>query len=428
MILPTKSFARRKGAAVDAAPAATVLRLDDPAGWGFEDRITDEAALKLSAVYACVTYLCDFVSGLPVYVWDANKRKRVEDHSLNRVLSVRPNAWQTPSAWKRCTMNAILMAGNGYTYIVRDGASAEIKELLPLRPDCMRVDLLDNKPVYTYTAPKTGTVYALDSAEILHLPGNGGNGLTGQPVLKYAADTLRRAGTAEKYEESVYKNNARPGGILKTDADLSGASEVPDPKDPTKMLTKKENVRRAWEKAHAGGDNAFRIAILDNGLEYEAIKVDAYDASFVASKEVSVADIARFFGVPLHCLGAGKQSYSSNEQNSLEFIQGRGLAIIRAWEDELSYKLLTDAELDKGFRIKFNLDGRLRGDTAARAAFYKSMREIGAYSVNDILQLEDRPDVEGGDTRNASLNYVPLADFEELSKKRNGLDKSMSTT
>lgn len=428
MILPTKSFSRRKGAAVDAAPAPTVLTLGSADGWGLEDRITDEAALKLSAVYACRNYLCDFVSGLPMYVWDAKKRDRVENHALNRVLSVRPNAWQTPSAWKRCTMDAILMAGNGYAYIVRDNASAEVKELLPLRADCMRVDLIDNKPLYTYTAPKTGKLYALDGAEIIHLPGSVGNGLTGQPVLKYAADTLRRAENADKYEESVYKNNARPGGVLETDADLGGTSKVQDPNDDTKFLTKKEVVRRAWERAHAGGENAFRVAILDNGLKYTPIKIDAYDASFVQSKEVSIADIARFFGVPLHCLGAGKQSYASNEQNTLEFVQGRGLAIVRAWEDELSYKLLTDAELDKGWRIKFNLDGRLRGDTAARAAFYKSMREIGVFSVNDILQLEDRPDVEGGDVRYASLNYGPLADFEELSRKRNGLDKSLSTT
>ena len=428
MILPTKNFSRRKGAAVDAAPAATVLRLDDPAGWGFEDRITDEAAMKLSAVYACVTYLCDFIAALPVYVWDAGKRVRVSEHPLNRVLSVRPNAWQTPSALRRYLMTSILLRGNGYAYIARNRSTAEVEGLLPLSADNMRVEMVSNEPIYIYTAPKTGETYVLDAADVLHLPGSGGNGLTGHSVLKYAADTLRRAGNADKYEESVYKNSSRPGGVLETDADLEGASEVPDPKNPGRMLTKKQNIRRAWDEAYAGGENAFRIAILDRGLKYTPIKIDAYDASFVASKDVSVADIARFFGVPLHCLGAGKQSYSSNEQNSLEFIQGRGLAIVRAWEDEYSYKLLTDAALAKSWRIKMNLDGRLRGDTAARAAFYKSMREIGVYSVNDILQLEDRPDVEGGDTRNASLNYVPLSDFEELSRKRNGLDKSMSTT
>ncbi|MBO2527739.1 MAG: phage portal protein [Clostridiales bacterium] len=425
ILLPTP---KRSGQVTKSAGASpTVLTLGSPEGWGFDGRITDDAAMKISAVYGCVTYLCDFVSSLPVYVWDGNKRERVTDHALNRVLSIRPNAWQTPSALKRFAMRSILLRGNNYAFVVRDPRTMEIKELIPLSPDCMRLELVKNVPQYFYTAPKTGELFRLDAQDVVHLPGDGEDGLKGLSVLRYAANTLSRASAADEYEQAVYKNNARPGGVLETDSDLGGLSSVPDPNNPDKMLSKKENVRRAWENAHAGSANAFRVAVLDNGLKYQPIKIDAYDASFVASKDVSVADIARFFGVPLHCLGAGKQSYSSNEQNSLEFVQGRGLAIVRGWEDELSYKLLTDSDLSKGYRIKFNLDGRLRGDTAARAAFYKSMHETGAYSVNDIMRLEDRPDVEGGDVHYASLNYVPLEDFKELSRKRNGLDKSMST-
>lgn len=70
-------------------------------------------------------------------------------------------------------------------------------------------------------------------------------------------------------------------------------------------------------------------------------------------------------------------------------------------------------------RIKANMNVELRGDTAARGAWYRTMREIGAYSVNDIRSYEDLEDVSGGDTRQASLNYVPLEMFEELSKARN---------
>lgn len=396
--------------------AGRILTLANPDGWGLSGTISEDSAMKLSAVYACVTYLCDFVSALPIYVWDGDRRQRVKGHPLNSLLNVRPNEFQSPSTFMRYLFSSAIFRGTGYAYISRNPSSAKPVELLPLSSDHMLSWLDGNKPRYLYTMPKTGEQFRFDAQDILHITFDVGDGFNGKGIMKHASQTLSRATSADEYEAAVYRNHSKPGGILHTDNDLGGPSAALD-KDGN-PISKKENIRRAWERAHSG-DNAFRVAILDNGLKYEPIKIDAYDASFIAAKDVSVADIARFFGVPLHALGAGKQSYSSNEQNSMEFIQGRGLAIIRAFEEEYSYKLLLDSELDRNMRIKFNLDGRMRGDTAARAAFYGKMREIGAYSVNDILALEDKPDVPGGDVHYASLNFVPLELFEMLSKLRN---------
>ena len=81
-------------------------------------------------------------------------------------------------------------------------------------------------------------------------------------------------------------------------------------------------------------------------------------------------------------------------------------------------KLLPPSE-DVRFKIRVNMMAELRGDFTSRAAWYKAMREIGGFSANDIMALEDMPDVEGGDERYASLNYVPLSVWRELSIKRN---------
>lgn len=413
MIFRSKSAQPPVTAATDSG---RILTLTNPDGWGLSGTISEDAAMKLSAVYACVTYLCDFVSSLPIYVWDGDKRQRIKAHPLDRLLNVRPNKFQTPSAFKRYLLQSAILRGTGYAYIVRDPSSAGPVELLPLVSDSMISWVEGNEPRYLYTMPKTGAQFALDPQDILHIPFDIGDGFNGKGIIKHASQTLSRATSADEYEAAVYRNQSKPGGILHTESDLAGPSEAVD-KDG-KPISRKENIRRAWERAHSG-DNAFRVAILDNGLKYEPIKIDAYDASFVTAKEVSVADIARFFGVPLHALGSGKQSYSSNEQNSLEFIQGRGLSILRSLEEEFSYKLLIDSELDSDMRTKFNLSGRLRGDTAARAAFYKTMREIGAFNVNDILKLEDMPDIPGGDVHYASLNFVPLEIFEELVRLRN---------
>ncbi len=288
-----------------------------------------------------------------------------------------------------------------------------------MSPDCTQPVRVDGKLRYLYTNPSSGELFWLDPMDVTHYKMDSKDGVNGVSVLKYAAQTLNRAQSAEEYESAIYRNISRPGGVLLANTDLSGFSDYTDPSNPDRKLTKKENIRRAWERGSAGAANAFRVVVLDNDLKYQPIEMDTFDESFVSAKDVSIADIARFFGVPLHALMTGKQSFQSNEQNSLEFVQGRGLAIVRMMEEEDSYKLLLDGELAKRYWIKRNLEGRLRGDTAARATFYRTMHDIGAYSVNDILALEDKPKVPGGDVRLASLNYVPLDKFEELSMARN---------
>ncbi len=418
-MLLQKLKSKSQGAAIAAHPQ--YLTLDNPVGWlpdGGDAAISPEAALKLSAVYGGVQYISDFVSALPVYVYDNDNRQRIADHPLNHVLNLRPNEAQTPSDFTQFMIRSYILRGNAVAYNYRDPNRGCVVERIPLHPDCVCVQILEGRLYYFYTHPTSGELYCLDPSDVTHYKMPGQNCYWGESVLRHAARTLRTAQAAAEYESAVYVNNARPGGVLYTDANLSGPSDVPDPDNKEQMLSKKEVIRRAWYRAH-GGANTLRTAVLDLGLKYQPIKIDAYDASFVESKDVSVADIARFLGVPLHALMAGKQSFSSNEQNSLEFVQGRGLAILRMMEEEDSYKLLPDFELAKNYRIKHNLDGRLRGDSAARANLYRVMHDIGAYSVNDILALEDRPDVPGGDIRLASLNYIPLDRFEELSVARN---------
>ena len=133
---------------------------------------------------------------------------------------------------------------------------------------------------------------------------------------------------------------------------------------------------------------------------------------------LSVEDLARVFGVPLYKLQAGKQSYSSNEQNAIEYVVGTLHPNAVIWEQELSYKLLTPQDLARGLRIRGNLMNELRGDFQSRGTWYQTMRDNGSFSVNDIRELEDMPDVDGGDEHYASLNYVPLQDWRELSRER----------
>ena len=135
--------------------------------------------------------------------------------------------------------------------------------------------------------------------------------------------------------------------------------------------------------------------------------------------ELSIRDIARFFGVPLYKLQEGKQSYNSNEQNAIEYVTGTLHPIVTQYEQAMTVTLLTPGEVASGLEIRMNMMAELRGDSTARGNWYRTMHDIGAYSVNDILALEDLPDVAGGDEHVASLNYVPLSLWRELSVSRN---------
>ncbi len=385
----------------------TGLSLAEPDAWSLGlDVSSTDAAMKLSAVNACIEILSNSMAKLPVFIMDSQTKKHLA-HPLLKLLTERPNEAMVPSVFMKLIESNRLVSGNGYALIVRDRSNARPRELIPLTPSAVQPYLDDyGKLWYVYTDPKSGDRRKLSQFDILHLKAYTKDGVNGISVLARAAETVKSARMAQQYEGKFYSQSARPSGVLTVDVPL----------DPEA----KESIRQEWNKLHSGVDNAFRIAILDYGLEFKPISVSNADAQFVENKAVSVEDIARFFGVPLYKLGAGKQSYASNEQNGIEYVVGTLHPTVTQYEQELTYKLLFDSELSRGLEIRMNMMAELRGDMASRATWYKTMREIGYFSVNDIADLEDTPAVPGGDTRNASLNYVPLDMFRELSEKRNG--------
>lgn len=391
---------------------AQTIELENPSDWKVGNitvGTTHSGAMKLSAVNACVETITNSISKLPIYIMDSNTKSRV-NHDLLKILTSRPNEAMTPSVYKKLVESNRLLTGNGYALIVRSPHSAKPQELIPINTQFI-VPYIDGigKLWYIFTHPKTGEIRKLDNFDVLHYKAYSEDGITGISVLSRASEVVNTAKASQKYENKIYTQGARPSGVLKVNDKLEPEA--------------KKKVREEWDKIYSGSDNAFRIAVLDLGLEYQQISMSNKDTQFVESKAISIEDIARFFGVPLYKINSGKQSYSSNEQNGIEYVTNTLHPIVTQYEEEDSYKLLFESEKKKGLEIRRNMMAELRGDNASRGAWYKDMREIGAFSVNDVLSLEDMPNVEGGDTRNASLNYIPLELFRELSQKRNGGEK-----
>lgn len=394
------------------------------ASGGLAADVTETTARKLSAVDGCMEILSNSMSKLPNFVMDGRTRERV-DHYLLRILNVRPNEAMTPSIRKKVLENSRNEGGNGYDWILRDPRTGQVRELIPVPWWLVQPWRDTNGRVwYTVTHPTTGTPMVLPNTDICHYKATTRDGLTGISPLTRASEVLKAAQAAQAYDTAFYLNGGQPSGTLQTDTDLRGYATDPEGK-PLKRadgswVTLKDQLRSEWEKVHAGPSNSHRVAILDLGLKYTPMAATNRDAQFVENKEVTIRDIARYFGVPLYKLQEGKQAYGSNEQNAIEYVVSTLHPIVTQYEEEQTWKLLTDTELNRGLEIRINLMAELKGDTASRGAWYTNQRNNGVFSVNDIRALEDLPDVEGGDERRESLNYVPLSDWKRLSTQRNG--------
>lgn len=416
----TKGFIRAASRAKSKVPADRILTLESADGWGLDGvAMSRDKAMKISAVNRCVEVLSTSMAVLPVFITDESSHKRLTTHHLGPVLWERANEDMTPFDYSRLMLGNEVLKGNGYAWINRDPRTGYVVERIPLPPDNVTLVFDQNgKLWYYYCEPRSGDVYRLDQADVLHYKAYSKDGIQGISVLERAAQTMATAAAAEQYQTSIYQNGGRPSGVLTVDADLGGTMEIKKADGSTEIIRKKEFLRQEWERVHRGPDNAFRLAILDNGLKYQPIAMSNTDAQFVESSEIRVADICRFFGVPLHLAYAGKQSYSSNEQNGIEFVNYTLLGYETQWGQEDTYKMLLPSERAKRLRIKRELKVFLQGDTAAQAAWYRTMREIGAYNADEIRALDDRPSIPGGDSYYASWNYGPLERFVELSVLR----------
>lgn len=389
----------------EAAAVGTVIT--GAGGWttGGSLETGQSAAMKISAVNACVEAITNSISKLPIFIINSKNKEHI-NHPVLKILTERPNEAMTPSTYKKLIETNRLLCGNGYALIVRDPKNARPLELIPMQAQCCTPCFDETgRLFYRYTNPGTGQMRCLSPFDVLHYKAYSEDGINGISVLKRANEVISTALSAQRYEENFYSQNAQPVGVLSVEGSLDKNA--------------KAVVHEEWEKMHRGIDNAFRIAVLDSAMKYQQISISPKDAQFVESKAVSIEDISRFFGVPLYKINAGKQSYSSNEQNGIEYVVNTLHPIVTQYEEEDSYKLLFDSERARGLEVRRNMMAELRGDSKSRAEWYKTGREIGYFSVNDICALEDTPNVAGGESRNASLNYVPLEDFAELSHNRN---------
>lgn len=375
-------------------------------------------AEKLSAVYSCIDIRSGDIASLPDYVINRFTKERNPQHPVLLLLNVRPNVMMTPLMRRKLLEYSILTTGDACDWIIRDPISRRPMELIPLTGNLFTRVFDEYRNLwYQVTDPITKEVFYIPQEDICDYKDASHDGINGVTPLTYARDVIQSGLAAQTYNRAFYENGGQPSGILMVDQPLSD-KEYDESGNPTGR-TVKDVLRAEWEKNQGGPMNAHKIAILDYGLKYQPLGISQKDAMFVEQQKLTIEDVSRFFKMPPYKIAAGKQSYNANQQNAIEYAGFLRPSIIQR-EQERTYKLLTPSDLESGWEIRSNMMALLRSNDEARANYYRAMKDVGAYSVNDILALEDLPGVAGGHLHQASLNYVPLEIWEELSKLRNG--------
>ena len=381
--------------------------------------VNERSAMQMTAVYACVRILSESIAGLPLHMYqyeeDGSKKKAVE-HPLYHLLHDEPNPEMTSFIFRETLMSHLLLWGNAYAQIIRNG-KGDIIALYPLMPNRMKVERdAKGQLYYEYQTMKEdaptmkGAVYQLDPSEVLHVPGLGFDGLVGYSPIAMAKNAIGLAIAAEEYGSKFYANGAAPSGVLEHPNVL---------KDPAK-------VRDSWNAAFGGSSNAHRVAVLEEGMKYTPISISPNEAQFLETRKFQINEIARIFRVPPHMVGdLEKSSFSNIEQQSLEFVKYTLNPWVCRWEQALQRALLDDDEKGKYF-FRFNVEGLLRGDYQSRMNGYATARQNGWMSANDIRELEnlDRIPAElGGDLYLVNGNMLPLSQVEQNNAYASG-DKS----
>jgi HK97 family phage portal protein len=336
--------------------------------------VNERSAMQTTAVYSCVRILSEAIAGLPLHTYqykpDGGKEKAI-DHQLYYLLHDEPNPEMTSFVFRETLMSHLLLWGNAYAQIIRDGRGNALA-LYPLLPDRMTVDRTSAGKLYYEYRTDTGTVI-LRNEEILHIPGLGFDGLLGYSPIAMAKNAIGMAIACEEYDAKFFANGANPGGVLEHPGVV---------KDPAR-------VRESWNAVYQGSENAHRVAVLEEGMKFQSIGIPPEQAQFLETRKFQINEIARIFRIPPHMVGdLEKSSFSNIEQQSLEFVKYTLDPWVVRWEQAIQKSLILPSE-KRTYFVKFNVDGLLRGDYASRMNGYATGRQNGWLSTNDIRELEN---------------------------------------
>lgn len=364
--------------------------------------VNEETALKFSAVWQAIRIYSELPASLPIEFYEEKNGLRIPiEHDAKYVL-MHPNALMNRFTWHEL-MNAWLQGwGNGISII--DSRNRGIPEtLMPVHPGSVEPKYLDGKIFYKVDDREIGIKGTFFSDEVIHYKGFTTTGFWGKSPIQVAKDNIGLGMAAEKFGAKFFAK----GGNLK--AVIEGEGHM---KDEEFKAWKKR-----WEEAYSGSAGDHSTPILEYGLKYKALGVAPEAAQFIQTRQFSIQDVARWFNLPPHMVGdLSRSTFSNIEHQDLQFVKYSLRPVLRRQEIELEEKLLQPKE--KGvIKIRYNLDGMLRGDLASVTQHIKEMVLSGVLSPDEGRALLNRNPRQGGNEFYTPANIVGKDNIQNNGKE-----------
>lgn len=357
------------------------------------DRNTHGAALSEATYFACIKVLNESLGKLPLKILQhtpAGGVRVAREHRYYRMLNERPNRHMTASTFWGGAETHRNHNGNFYAWI--DERDPSRPQLWPIDPQTVQVwyddacELKDAPDVYYLVSTKKGRA-VLSSEEVLHFKSHlTRDGLVGISVQEQLASTVQSGVKAQKLINSLYDSGMTSKAVLNYTGSINDAN--------VKTLVAEVGNYLKSE----GKEGANKLIPLPQGFSLTPLTMKLADSQFLEVKQYTALQIASAFGVKPYQVGDyTKSSYASAEAQQLSFLVDTLLYIVKQYEEELSYKLLTDKERKAGYHIKFNTGVLLRADQKTQIETLVSAVSNFIYTPNEAREKLDLPAREGGD-------------------------------
>ncbi len=371
--------------------------------------------------FTCLKMLSETLGKLPVKYYQNTDNGRIKAASTKafELLSIRPNRQMTPTTFWTVIENNRNHKGNGFVWIRKQfvrqkyGGHIELYDLWPMPSESVSL-LIDDKGVfgdkgriyYQYDDKRSGDTYVFNQEDVLHFKTwLSFDGISGEPVQKILKHTIEGGLESQTFMNNLYKQGLTASMALQYTGDLED--------------TKLEKLQSKYEKYLTGAKNAGRIVPVPVGMQLQPLNVNLTDAQFFDLKKYTALQIAAAFGVkPNQINDYEKSSYANSESQQLSFLVDTMLYILKQYEEEINYKLLTSQERQDGFYFKFNEKVLLRADSKTQSETLRNLVQGHIYTPNEARDLLDKAKDPFGDRLYANGNIMPLEDAGEQYKER----------
>jgi HK97 family phage portal protein len=368
------------------------------------DRNADENVLSESTYFACIKVLSEAVGKLPLKLLKYNEKNGVETarkHPLYKILHDRPNPYMTSSVFWSTVERGRNHDGDSFVWIQGAGENTKLW-ILPYNEVEVWYDdakILSDQPDIFYKYRHGGREYILGSEEVLHFKSsNTLDGIRGISVQNQLKMTIGGSVKSQKLLNKMYSSGFTAKAVLNYTGSLSDAN--------VQTLIKNVEAYAKGELSNNGIENTIPIPI---GFSLNPLNIKLADNQFIEVKQYTALQIASAFGIKPYQIGDyTKSSYASAEAQQLSFYVDTLLYIIKQYEEELTYKLLTTDEINAGYHFKFNVAVILRADLATQIQTLSNGVANFIYTPNEARALLDLEAKEGGDRLLGNGGSIPI--------------------